>query len=291
LNQLAQESVQHDRSLTAEIAVIINPRSTCHIRDDSPIYWTLSHQQMNLCYPRIGAPHDRLLVDDLAKAREYKLYIVQDAFHLTDAQRKLIREKVCARGHTVLWFYAPGIVSEHGVSVDAVSELIGMPLNYRVSSDPTYLARPYLRLLSDEVPAGIPLFTFETLSPLFYVDDPQATTLGLGGYSFDVLRPAFVRKAIKDWTSFYCSVPVLPPVVIRKIAREAGVHIYSEADDFVAANNWLLAVSAATSGLRTIRLPRALDVTDAMTGALVARSAESFQVRMRFGETYLWKTG
>ena len=78
MNQLAQESANHDRTQIAQIAVVINPRSTMYLRDDSKLYSTLNLQQMHLVYPRIGAPHDRIMIDDLAKARDYDLYIVQD---------------------------------------------------------------------------------------------------------------------------------------------------------------------------------------------------------------------
>jgi hypothetical protein len=294
LNQLAQESVRHDRTLTSQVAVVVNPHSTCHVRDDSTIYWSINHQQMHLCYPRIGAPYDRIMVNDLDRAREYKLYIIQDAFHLTDSQRALIKEKVCARGHTVLWIYAPGIVGENGISVEAMSELVGMRLRSHVNSE-SYSNRPYLRLLDGAHPyargvaAGTPMFSSENLSTIFRVDDPQATTLGLGGYYFDVLRPAFAAKKTDSWTSIYCSVPVLPPAVVRNIAREAGVHIYSDADDFVAANNWLLTVSAAVGGQRTLRLPRKATVIDAMNDSIVQRDSDMICVDMKFGETNIWK--
>ncbi|NQU96718.1 MAG: beta-galactosidase, partial [Chloroflexi bacterium] len=184
LNEIAQESVRHDRTQTAEIAVIVNPRSTCHVRDDSLLYDTLNNQQMHLCYPRIGAPHDRLMVDDLDRARDYKLYIVQDALYLTDAQRRLIRDNVFAKGHTVLWIYAPGVVGERSVGVENISELVGMRIRCRETYESLHLhlhlsagTHPYNR----GIPPGTGLNTWEGFYPLFYVDDPEATTLGWGG--------------------------------------------------------------------------------------------------------------
>jgi hypothetical protein len=120
------------------------------------------------------------------------------------------------------------------------------------------------------------------------VDDPQATTLGWGGDVHNS-KPAFAVKQMPGWTSVYCSVPVLPPTVIRNIAREAGVHIYSEMDDFVAANNWLLTLCASNDGPRTVRLPRRATVIDAMTGARVASNTDRFNVTLKFGETVVWK--
>jgi hypothetical protein len=94
---------------------------------------------------------------------------------------------------------------------------------------------------------------------------------------------------MKDWTSVYCSVPVLPPAVIRNMAREAGAHIYCDNDDFVAANDWMLCVCAASDGPRTIRLPRKAKVVDALTGETVKRRAASFEIDMKYGETRVWR--
>jgi hypothetical protein len=290
LNRLAQESARHDRRQIAQIAVLLNPLSTCQVRDDSLLYDTLNNQQMHLGYPLLGAPHDRLLVDDLDRARDYKLYIVQDCLHLTDAQRRLIRKKVCCRGHTVLWLYAPGVVGERGVGTDNISRLVGMRIRHRETYESLHLhlhlsagAHPYTR----GVAPGTSLHTWEGLYPLFYVEDPETATLGWGGDVHNS-KPAFAVKPMAGWTSVYCSIPVLPPAVIRNIARAAGVHIYSDQDDFVAANHWLLTLCASHDGPRTIRLPRKTTVTNAMTGAVVARRADRFDVTLAFGETGIW---
>ena len=251
LNQLAQESANHDRTQIAQIAVVINPRSTMYLRDDSKLYSTLNLQQMHLVYPRIGAPHDRIMIDDLAKARDYDLYIVQDCLYLTEAQRRMLRDKTCRAGKTVLWLFAPGIVGDGGLrGVDGVSDLVGIRLAVHDATTRYCLKfsngmHPYTRGV-----AGTEHFTFEDFGPLFHVDDPDATVLGMGRYHMGLTRPAFAVKKQADWTSVYCGLPVLPPAVLRDIAREAGVHIYTDNDDFMAANNWLLTVCAASDGPR-----------------------------------------
>ena len=290
MNQLSQESVRHDRTPTARIAVIINPRSTQYVRDESKLYLTLNTQQMHLTYPRIGAPHDRLLIDDLPKARDYDLYIVQDCLFLTDAERRMLKGTICRAGKTVLWLYAPGIVGEKGISVNAVSSLVGMKL----AVDET-TAKLHLKFTDGTHPynqgvVGMEFATYDEFGPLFFVDDAEARTLGMGWSYFGVLKPAFAVRKFKDWTSVYCSVPVLPPTVIRNIAREAGVHIYMSNDDFVAANNWLLCVCAASDGPRTIRLPRKTKkLVDALTGEVNTLNAKEFTLQMKYGETRIWK--
>jgi hypothetical protein len=73
------------------------------------------------------------------------------------------------------------------------------------------------------------------------------------------------------------------------MAREAGVHVYTDNDDFMAANNWLLTICAASDGPRTIYLPSKATVVDALNGETVSRDATSFEADMRYGETRVWK--
>jgi hypothetical protein len=43
--------------------------------------------------------------------------------------------------------------------------------------------------------------THDDFGPLFYLDDPTATTLGMGRYHMGLIRPAFAVKKMPDWTS------------------------------------------------------------------------------------------
>ena len=290
MNRLAQESAQHDRTPTSQIAVVINPRSTMFLRDESKLYRTLNHQQMHMVYPRIGAPHDRIMIDDLPKARDYQLYIIQDCLHLTDAQRQMLRDVACRNGKTVLWLYAPGIVGDHGLSVDGVGELVGMKLAVQEMT-----GQYRLRLVSGThayTQGVIPkeYLAEDEIGPLLYVADPGVTELGRAWHNnIKTTKPAFAVKKMPDWTSVYCSVPALPTAVIRNIARAAGAHIYVDNDDFLAANNWLLTVCAASDGSRTIRLPKSATVVDALTGETTAKSTSQFEIDMKYGETRVWK--
>jgi len=290
MNRIAQESVHHDRTPISQIAVVVNPRSTMYLRDESQLYQTLNHQQMHMVYPRIGAPHDRVLIDDLPRARDYKFYIIQDCLHLTDAQRRMLKEVVCRDGKTVLWLYAPGVVGDHGVDVEGVSDLVGMKLAVQHLSGQYRLrlvdgTHPYTRgVVPREYPAE------DAIAPLFHVADPTVTELGRAWHGdIQTTKPAFALKKMPNWTSVYCSVPALPPAVIRNMAREAGVHVYTDNDDFMAANNWLLTICAASDGPRTIYLPSKATVVDALNGETVSRDATSFEADMRYGETRVWK--
>ena len=71
-------------------------------------------------------------------------------------------------------------------------------------------------------------------------------------YKTDGTTPAVVRKG----KTYYSAYAGLTPEFLRKIAREAGVFIYSEDDDAIYANASYLAVhTSKRPGPRTIHLP------------------------------------
>ena len=72
-----------------------------------------------------------------------------------------------------------------------------------------------------------------------------------------------------------------------EIARRAGVHVYVDTGDQVIGRAGLLAVHAASSGERTVRLPGSARVTDAFTGRALADGQTFFGVRLEAGDTLL----
>jgi hypothetical protein len=296
MRALAEWGNTRDRTPRAEIAVINQRSAHNYLRDQSEIGYSYSLQQHILTYPRIGAPYDSLLLDDLERARPYKLYIFENAWNLTAEERAMIDRVVKRDGRTVLWLFASGLIADKGIDVASIGALTGIAVKHLDGGGRQHLTfrssvHPYLK----GVELGTDRVTMRELEPFFYVDDPEATILGMAssregsGLKHGTRKPGFAVKKMKDWTSVYCSVPVLPPVVIRNIAREAGAHIYCDNDDFVAANDWMLCVCAASDGPRTIRLPRKAKVVDALTGETVKRRALSFEVEMQYGETRVWK--
>ena len=63
-------------------------------------------------------------------------------------------------------------------------------------------------------------------------------------------------KVFSDWTSVYCAVPVLDPVLVHNIIKAAGVHIYtSDREDIVYACASYVALFTRNGGERTLRMP------------------------------------
>ena len=301
--RIAEFALTRDRRRNAEIALVISEKSLDYLRSSFGIVRTLFKSQYHDHMSRIGAPFDTILLSDLALASEYKLYIFLDAFYLTADDKRVIKEKVLCNGHTVLWLFGPGFVTETGLSSESTSRLTGMRIR-------AFNGGGRLRLtlcdLDHPVTRGItPSLQYQTLDetgPIFYVDDDGARVLGMtdvvpctnseGIFQSGLeTKPGFAVKEMPGWRSIWCAVPNLPPPLLRNIAGVAGVHIYDDAGDFVCANQVMVAVHAHYAGKRTIRLPRPCTVTDAFDGALIAEDAKSFEVNLKRNETRIWWLG
>jgi len=61
---------------------------------------------------------------------------------------------------------------------------------------------------------------------------------------------------------------------LRACARYAGCTVWAEEGDVVYASESVAALHTVKNGRRTLRLPRAFTVTDAVTGAALGRRRE-----------------
>jgi hypothetical protein len=224
MRALAEWGNTRDRTPRAEIAVVTQRRASHYLRDQSELYTALYLQQHILACPRIGAPYDYLLLDDLERARPYKFYIFQDAWHLTPEERSVIERVVKRQGRTALWLFADGLMTDAGLDLANIRDLTGIAVRCLDGDGQQHLrfssvSHPYLR----GVELGTDRATMKALRPFFYVDDPHVTVLGMascaegGGVANGTRKPGFAVRKFDSWTSVYCSVPVLPPSVLRNI--------------------------------------------------------------------------
>jgi hypothetical protein len=239
--------------------------------------------------PKIGAPHDQVLLDDLrlANRARYKLIIFLNAYNVTDAQWRTI-EKLKGGGRTLLWCYAPGLFNGSLASEARMSRLTGLnlklaadprpaPLQVEVSESPHPVAAALRR-------AGISTLGSERKARRIVVSDPEAACLGLAPGTRECM---LAMKPMKGWTSVYAPTPDLAPAFYRALARQAGVHIYSDRDDTFYANKSYACLHANGSGPRTLRFPSPFGLYNAFTETLLAAKASDYTCDLKHGETVL----
>ncbi len=132
------------------------------------------------------------------------------------------------------------------------------------------------------------------LGPLFVARDPQATTLGTVVINQGRCEPGFVLREERSpagelrWASLYSAAPMVPPGVLREIARYAGAHIYSESEDVFYADRNHVMLHTVRGEVKTVRLPHRSDVREAYSGRSVGRDCTEFCDWMDAGTTHVY---
>jgi hypothetical protein len=114
--------------------------------------------------------------------------------------------------------------------------------------------------------------------PRFAALDTDVQVLGRW---IDNNRPAFVRKAYQGWTSVYVGAGPLTADVLRWMARDAGVALWSDRPDIVYGTRGAATVIATSAGERTLTFPRAMRAVEGGAPSAMHRVAMEFgDVRM-----------
>lgn len=309
LNAVLADARNHDRSSLAEILVVSDEASCSYPTFESGLLQqTLQPVQVQLA--KLGAPHDSILVDDLGRAdtSRYKFIVFLNCFHLTDAQRRLIRGRLLNGHRTILWCYAPGLFHGHRTSVEAMQDLTGLrlvpdPKRDRVRARITLTDEGDRLWRQVQLPPGheiepgaagvaTPSSSLRTIgrehvwARLISVEDGSATALGtLEGGSEVVLA----MKTMRGWTSMYTINPVLPAAFLRAVARQAGVHLFNDRDDTLYASRSYLCLNADGAGGRTLRFPKPITIVDPFSGRRLWHQVPAVNVDLQSKETVLWR--
>ena len=93
------------------------------------------------------------------------------------------------------------------------------------------------------------------------------------------------------WTSIYAEKPwTFNKVALNEIARDAGVHIYTEKPLPVYANEKLVAVHVKDGGKKTISLPKKVKrVKELYTNKVVAENTDKFEYEFKTPDTALFE--
>jgi len=208
--------------------------------------------------PRIGAPYDVYLLDDLlnAKIKPYKLYIFLNAFRLDETRRSKLKRELRKDGRIALWIYAPGYISEEP-SLENMRDLTGF--SFGMGKQP-WSSFMHITNFSHPITANLPQDMFwgteSLISPHFHLEDDEAAILGQVVYSQGSCVPGMGIKEFPNWTSIYISSPNIPSSVLRGVATLRNVHLYNEDGDIIYVSHNLLGVHTVSGGKRTFKLPR-----------------------------------
>jgi hypothetical protein len=292
--ELGQFLLQTDRTPSAEIAVLVDDESFLYETDRISLDVPLIFEQRLWGLARIGAPFDTYLLQDFieGRLRPYKLYLFLNSFQLDKARREALNRELRKDGRVAVWIYAPGYLEE-GPSLEHMQELTGFKFGLNEHPwGPLMHIVDFTHPITAGLPQDLSWGTNNKLSPIFFVEDPDARVLGQVVFSQGNCKPGMGVKAFPGWTSIYVAAPNLPAPVLRGMARFAGVHLYSQEGDVLYATRELLAVHTVSGGDRTFSLPREVEeVYDLFERRSIARNTNQFQARLLPVTTALFYTG
>ena len=249
---------------------------------------------------RLGAPVDYHFLDDLANPamRDYRLYVMVNAYALAEAQRAAVYAKARRNGATVLWLYAPGFIDRTAArTMDVANIARTVGLNVRLYDG---TRTPFFRAVgSDRVYGAFDgeIHTCEFgrktvarvenyLNPAFYVDDPQAQTLGTSADDGRVVFASVVRDGVR---SVYSANVFLHRDLVARLAAEAGCHLFVRPGDVLYADESFVTLHATGDGLRTIRFKRPCSPYEVYEKRFYGSGVESIDVDLKNGETRMWR--
>ncbi len=242
-------------------------------------YWFLNSQARAL--HRLGAPVDFLYRFDLRDTDRqlYKLFLMVNLFSLTSGEVDSLLSLFKDSDATVVWFYAPGFVGEESLDLEQMQRLTGLTFDVVTDPGPMMIT---CNLPDPEKPVALSFGTDRRdRYPRFIVDTPEAEILGEWS---DLKEPAMARIERDGWTSIYMGTAPLPVPVLRWLARQADVPLWSSKGDIVRAIRDATLLVATTDGERTLSLPKPLKSHD--TGIV----SDTHQLNLEQGEVRLFTT-
>ncbi|MBQ2939862.1 MAG: hypothetical protein IJE00_05785 [Clostridia bacterium] len=214
-----------------------------------------------------GATVDYLYLQDLPKADldRYRCMIFVCTYVMDETIRRFIEERVKSDGRHLVFVSVAGYSDGNTLSLTRASQTVGIGLK---------TAEAAVKLT-----VGGNVYSTEAYQqPLFAVADAQATPLGTtetGEVGMAVRRHA-------DHTVWYLPFPLDAAEVFRRVFREAGVHLYSQAGDVAVAGNDLLMLTVTKGGHRRIFLKNGhtaeCDLPDNSTTLLDAESGKTVAI-------------
>lgn len=253
---------------------------------NGPNYRTIRKTQRALM--RAGLQYDFYYFNDLMANRtgDHKLYVFMNLFYLNDQQRKFINS-LKRDGKTLVFLYAPGYLSDRGVSVKDMSELTGINIE---SSDVRMKNSVFCSSPLTKNIAGLPAGIGNNMSgESFCIRDKKAIPL------MHYTQSKEVSGAYRDFGThkvFYFAAPSpFTPEFLQQLAKFAGVHVFNQTpgDMFVQRRNDLAVLHGVEGNENILDYPQGTELSDLITGEKLIRNNGKFILRLIPGETRLLK--
>ncbi len=221
LTLVGNMAVKGDRRSVSEIALFFDDEAQCrlHQQGKSPFNVNGDAIMQREAIFRIGAPSDEFLQFDVcnAKIKPYKLYVFLNPYHLKTEQLTAIELLAKKPNIWILFASMPGIATDNGIDASVAERLTGMKFTIdKQARKALFATKRTFGDLQSGSNFGADKREFCAVRPVSGYDEVLATFAGSN-------EPAVVRKG-----NIYLSMmPELPVQILREMAVQAGVPLYS----------------------------------------------------------------
>ena len=282
------------RKSQAEIAIVMDPLSLSIAKEVSYTRRTMSPSQ-SFVYNRqtewhhLGTPYDYYLIDELLasdKLDQYKLVIMAHTLVLTPEQRKLIKYRLHKNNRTIVYIYAPGIINYKDSKLDYNSKytsISGFKLkmddalhDLRIKTNGRIMGKFYRDIYGGFVatPDKPIKIRPETFRPRLSVIPGKGIKV-LGRYASDN-AVGFASRKFPTHKAVFWGSTALNKEVLRKLARNAGVHLYIEGNAVIYASANFAVFHVPEAGKHRIKLARKAEIiVNMISGETLGRNTSA----------------
>ena len=263
---------------TPEVAVIVDENSWHYVRSDYDIFVNCGSLLRNNLEKVAGTIGYYTLGDFLGGiVPEAKVYVFPNLFYADDRTCIGILEKLNTQQATAIWHYAPGFITERGKDPANVSRLTGFHVTIRDGITGSKGKNRLEGLIWGWSNEGV-------VSPRLVIDDtgdPPFETLGLFAKD-NYISAARVRHGNHISVLFTDILPSRD--VMRRIFRDAKVHLWTYGDSVIRTDGKTLVAHFAHDGQEEIWEPEGWDLVPA-SEVNMQRSARSLTIEVKRGQT------
>jgi len=271
------------------LVVILDENSRAHQRAAGGLNTALLRGGRDAA-AQAGVPVRYVLYEDFIEERapEAPVYYFLDSFSVPAEHVKRMHERFAAERAAVIWQYAPGYIQDLA-SVNRISELTGITT----------------RMFENESPGGSRMLlqgrwsreneTYglrEPISPLFYIEDNDADTIG--AYEATEKSSLAIKTLAAGWTSVYLADPGMTPQLLREILRileQPCLFLPTSARyiDTSYFGNGTVTIHSRQVGERTLDLGGYFQVSDLLDPSIGWPETDGFVLGLNAGETRILK--
>ena len=251
LRDVALKSWAKPHAPVSDVLVVYDPGSVYAMHSRWNTVNEALIDRLSAAVYRSGAMADFVRLDDLPRVKlsQYKAVLFAHTTRIRPAERTIIADSVAKEGRHLLWTYMPGYFDGDTTNPAFTSDVTGVNMKLlaaaeRPKDDPVVVVNG----------KGLPRVKFkftDPFEPMMAVVDDKAEPLALlAGTSHVVVA----KKALANSTAWVGTLSLHDPDLLRFIFKQAGAHIYNDANDSIVAGVNMLMVHSAAGGKRTITL-------------------------------------